>query len=121
MSDKWVVNASPLILLAKVGQLGLLTQLAPTLVVPASVANEIHQGPAADPARDWLAGSGASLIQLDVPPAPSILAWDLGAGESAVLSRNDAVGWRATLRRGQLPHGRDEARPSKIGTPDGVR
>ena len=59
MSNSWVVNASPLILLAKVGQIGLLPKLAESLVVPSSVAQEIRQGPAYDPAKAWLAGAGA--------------------------------------------------------------
>jgi predicted nucleic acid-binding protein len=49
VSRNWVVNASPLILLAKVGRLDLLPTLANQLVVPASVMAEVQAGPAADP------------------------------------------------------------------------
>ena len=49
MNAKWVVNASPLILLAKVHRLGLLVELAQTLVIPESVAAEIKAGPDNDP------------------------------------------------------------------------
>lgn len=86
MSDRWAVNASPLILLAKVGQIHLLPKLAGELVIPASVVAEIGGGPASDPARSWLAGDGAVWIQPDAPTVPAVAAWDLGAGETAVLS-----------------------------------
>lgn len=56
MSNKWVVNASPLILLAKVGHLDLLSKLAEEVIIPASVVNEVKQGPPDDPAQQWLAG-----------------------------------------------------------------
>jgi predicted nucleic acid-binding protein len=39
--NSWVVNASPLILLAKVGRIDLLLDLTEKLVVPAAVAGEI--------------------------------------------------------------------------------
>jgi len=86
VSNKWAVNASPLILLAKIGQVDLLLKLATELVIPAGVAAEIHAGPAADPAQDWLRGPGAKTIQPDPPAVAEIAAWDLGAGETAVLN-----------------------------------
>lgn len=86
MRNSWVVNASPLILLGKIGRIDLLLDLAETLVVPASVAAEIQAGPADDPAGQWLRGAGVQHIQADVPFNPAIAAWDLGAGETAVLN-----------------------------------
>ena len=41
MSDLWVVNASPLIVMGKIGHLDLLTQLSKEVVVPIAVADEI--------------------------------------------------------------------------------
>lgn len=41
MSRRWVVNASPLILLGKVGQVTLLNELSEELVVPEAVAREV--------------------------------------------------------------------------------
>jgi predicted nucleic acid-binding protein len=49
VSDRWVVNASPIILLAKAGQISLLLQLAGEVVVPASVARKIQAGLLIDP------------------------------------------------------------------------
>ena len=66
MSSRWVVNASPIILLAKVGQVELLPKLAGELVVPAAVVAEIEAGPASDPARAWLRGDGAKWIRPDL-------------------------------------------------------
>lgn len=37
MTRKWVINASPLIALAKISQVGLLPQLCSTLVIPGGV------------------------------------------------------------------------------------
>src|SRR3990172_7192648 len=46
-----VVKASPLITLAKVGRLDLLTRGGQQLVVPTQVADEVLAGPERDPAR----------------------------------------------------------------------
>jgi len=61
-----VVNASPLILLAKIGRLGLLTTLAEELVIPASVALEVKNGPQSDLARQWLMEEGTQFIVSDL-------------------------------------------------------
>jgi len=45
MPKKWVVNASPLIVLARINHLLLLQHLAEEIVVPAGVAKEIARGP----------------------------------------------------------------------------
>jgi predicted nucleic acid-binding protein len=86
MPKKWVVNASPLIVLAKISHLFLLQQLAEDLVVPAGVAKEIAQGPGDDPARQWLLSHGQELVrEVEVIP-PVITAWNLGLGETEVLA-----------------------------------
>ena len=87
MARKWVVNASPLIVLGRLSQLPLLTELAQILVVPAAVAQEIIQGPGEDPARVWLSTAGREFVEESRPIEPVVAAWDLGAGESAVISR----------------------------------
>ena len=82
----WVVNASPLILLGKIGRLGLLTALPERLMVPFAVEEEIAAGPHDDPARAWVAGPGKEFVVPAVNHDPRIVAWDLGRGETAVLS-----------------------------------
>ena len=42
--SRWVVNASPLILLGKTGQIGLLSALADRIAVPQAVAEEVSAG-----------------------------------------------------------------------------
>lgn len=97
MSERWVVNASPLIVLARVGQTRLLTQLAEEVCVPDAVAAEIQAGPDTDPARQWLAAGKLPIVA--TPSAPSeIVTWDLGAGETAVLTWAAAQpGWTVIL------------------------
>jgi len=45
VNEVWVVNASPVIVLAKVGHLQLLKQLPGELLLPVPVAMEIQSGP----------------------------------------------------------------------------
>jgi len=95
--ERWVLNASPLIVLARIGHEGLLSALADEVIVPQAVALEIQAGPRGDRARQTLT-AGRFVIVSTPPPPPEILAWDLGAGETAVLSFAMAEGgWTAIL------------------------
>lgn len=83
-----VLNASPIICLAKAGLLNEVLSMAQEVVVPQTVAGEIL---AADDDRDaavaWIRTERAQRALRDVgAPASFVLAWDLGAGESAVLT-----------------------------------
>jgi predicted nucleic acid-binding protein len=95
--DRWVVNASPLITLAKAGHLALLPLLAPALVIPEAVVREVLAGPVTDPARQALErGWGTHITVAQVPAL--LLEWGLGAGETAVLAVALAHrGWTALL------------------------
>ena len=78
------INASPLIVLFKSGQSDLLPKLFETIIIPQAVYNEItavKSDVAATqlPTATWYSQTA---VQID----PAIVAWDLGAGESAVLS-----------------------------------
>jgi predicted nucleic acid-binding protein len=53
--DRWVINASPLICLAKAGYADLLLKLPGETVIPQAVVDEIQAGNAGDPARQVLA------------------------------------------------------------------
>lgn len=86
MSDVWVVNASPLILLGKVGRIDLVPRLAARIVIPQGVAEELRAGPAADPALAWLEGPGARSVTPVERTDPLVATWDLGLGESHVLT-----------------------------------
>lgn len=96
MGERWVLNASPLIVLACVGQEHLFEALADEVVVPRAVAEEIEAGPLDDPARRVIAGGQFTIV--DTAPVLDVLAWDLGAGETAVLSYAlEEPGWTAVL------------------------
>jgi len=78
----WIVNASPLIFLAKIDALPLLRQLAGEIVVPFAVRNEVLAGSGRESSfPNWLS------LREDAPLPSGIAAWDLGAGESQVLAQ----------------------------------
>jgi hypothetical protein len=63
MPKKWVVKASPLIVLARISHPFLLRHVAEELVVPAGVGREIAQGPEDDSARQWLLAHVQELVR----------------------------------------------------------
>jgi len=83
MAEKWVVNASPFIAFASINHEQLLTELADEILLPQAVVTEIEAGPVDDRAqqivRDW------PVVEA-IPVPDELLAWDLGAGETAVLT-----------------------------------
>jgi predicted nucleic acid-binding protein len=84
--DPAVVNASPLILLAKAGRLELLRALGRDLIVPDAVREELKAKGSDDPVVESVKNT-SWLRVVSVPPIqPSVAAWRLGAGESAVLT-----------------------------------
>jgi len=86
VTEHWIIDASPLILLGKSGQLGWLPQMG-RIAVPESVACEVAAGSPTDPALQWLAtAEGAACIVTDTALTSDLIAWDLGAGETAVIS-----------------------------------
>lgn len=83
----WIFNASPVILLGKIQQLHLIEALSPAFRIPRLVVEEIGVGCTNDPAVKWLKNPTIAEHTVDTPTAPSFLMqWDLGAGETAVLS-----------------------------------
>jgi predicted nucleic acid-binding protein len=87
LSDiRWVVNASPIISLAKISQVHILPKLCADLLIPQAVAQEIEDGPEDDPAKQWLRTFGKQWVKDIGMVSPIIAAWDLGAGETEVLS-----------------------------------
>lgn len=99
MPERWVINASPIIVLAKIDSLDLITQLADEIIVPQAVVDEINAGPEDDPARSFLASSPLPVV--DVSAHPTILGWDLGRGETAVLGYAfDHTGWKVVIDDG---------------------
>ena len=83
--DAVVINASPLITLFRSGQAGLLPLLFKEIVVPEAVWHEVVLGGQEDAAARELIEQPWP-IRKEVVSSPRVLAWDLGAGETAVLS-----------------------------------
>jgi predicted nucleic acid-binding protein len=82
----WVVNASPIILLGKVGLIDVLQHLGCPVVFPEAAAQEIQRRGASDPSVQALA-QAAWLATVDPGAIPAaVAAFSLGAGESAVLA-----------------------------------
>ena len=99
MTERWVLNASPLIVLCKIDEQHLLEQLASDILVPHAVISEINAGPEPDPARQFLAEE--PYLGAKVAVEPEVTSWDLGAGDSAVLSHaHTHPGWKAIIDDG---------------------
>jgi predicted nucleic acid-binding protein len=81
-----IVNASPLILLAKARQLDLLRAGVPEIIIPDAVLREVSARGPGDPVL--LEVQRAAWLQVvPAPPTPpEVLVWDLGDGESSVLA-----------------------------------
>jgi hypothetical protein len=77
--DRWVVNASPRITLAKAGHLTLVTALATEVLLPEAVVAEGLDGPGTDPARQAVEGGWGTWVAVPRVPVPcSNGAWGRG-------------------------------------------
>lgn len=80
-----VIDSSPLILLARVDALSLLKLLGSRILVPTAVAREVREK-ASDPATKALVVEPWLEVVKIPEPEPEILAWEMGAGETEVLT-----------------------------------
>jgi len=86
VSEAWVVNASPLILLSRVDRLDLIERLARQILIPNAVIDEVRAGQQKDrAAATALAWAGRYRVE-DIAIVASIEHWDLGLGESQVIA-----------------------------------
>jgi len=83
---RWVVNASPIITLANIERVSLLPQLCDEMVILQGVVDEIQQGGYNDAAVAWIRNQGQTFIKPNDGIDPAVASWDLGMGESHVLS-----------------------------------
>lgn len=83
---RFVVNASPLILLVRIDALELLHQLAEAVAVPAAVLAEVRAKPGQVTAIGESVARGALHVAPDARVPEEIAGWDLGTGESQVLT-----------------------------------
>jgi predicted nucleic acid-binding protein len=84
--ERPAINTSPLIFLTKGGFLNLLQVVSQEIVVPEAVATEIQEYGETDVTARAIAQTDW-LVVVETPPVPTVIQnWDLGAGESAVLT-----------------------------------
>jgi predicted nucleic acid-binding protein len=85
-TEAWAVNASPLILFSRIDRLDLIERLAPGVMVPDRVIVEVgdgaHKDATARRAITWAERFRVS--DLDLPA--TVERWNLGPGESQVIS-----------------------------------
>lgn len=85
LSELWVTDTSPLIALAKIGHLRLLTDTNRLALIPETVRGEVLVGVENDPARQaLLTGWGVTIPTPPVPP--QVRALRLDAGEESVIA-----------------------------------
>ncbi len=100
MSKRWVIDASPLILLNKITRLSLLPALSEELVIPKAVVDELLSYE--EDRAGWNAFFRSSTKIIDLKDSFQISAdiagWGLGKGESEVISYAIAnTGYEAVL------------------------
>lgn len=83
MTERIVVNASPLIVLSRAGRIDLLTLVGAQIHVPESVSREVRAH--SDEAARVLDTVAWLKTVRDAEMLPLVRSWDLGPGESAVL------------------------------------
>ena len=86
MAELPAINTSPLIFLTKSGFLDLLLLMGSSIIVPSAVATEIQAYGEIDVTAVALNNTDWLVVQ-ETPPVPNVIQnWDLGLGESAVLT-----------------------------------
>ena len=86
MADHWVINASPIILLAKAEVIQFLPGLCDELVIPAGVVDEVHNVLITDAGKIWLAGEGRQFVRPSPEIHSALSSWRGGTGEAGVIS-----------------------------------
>jgi predicted nucleic acid-binding protein len=86
VSEAWVVNASPLILFSRIARLDLIERLVPAILIPNAVIEEVRAGQQKDPTATAALAWAAKYRVADVAVITSIEHWDLGSGESQVIT-----------------------------------
>lgn len=85
-TEAWVVDASLLILYARIDQLVLLEQLAPRLIIPEAVIVEVRSGHHKDRTAGRAIAWATQYRYPDIAIPATIDRWNLGVGESQVIS-----------------------------------
>jgi predicted nucleic acid-binding protein len=86
VADRWVINASPVILLAKAGVIRFLPKLCDELVIPAAVVGEVQNIHITDAGKVWLETDGRQFVRPATTLHPALASWRGGGGEAEVIS-----------------------------------
>ncbi len=86
MPTRRIVNASPLILLTKIGQIELLDAEGVNVVVPTPVLQEVSNLDPSDPVVRAIHDAGWSIVTPSGPIPASFGRWKLDSGEGSVLT-----------------------------------
>jgi predicted nucleic acid-binding protein len=84
--DLFIADSSPLILLARISQIDLLSALAGKVLIPESVLHELRAGSHRDGAASVVEKAPGLEVVPDLQVPPAVQAWDLDPGESQVLA-----------------------------------
>lgn len=86
MPNTWVVNASPIILYARIGKLNLIDLLASDVIVPKKVIEEVEQGALKNNTAEDAVSWAKQYKKQNITVPASVERWDLGPRESQVIS-----------------------------------
>src|SRR5207249_10658185 len=94
VNEAWVLNASPIILFGRIDRLDLIDRLAPRLMIPDTVIDEIRGGRSEDVSARIGLDFADPYRAADLPVPHNIAHWDLGRGETQVITQSlDAAAW----------------------------
>lgn len=110
--EVWITDSTPLIVLARIGQLDLLSLFAGPVLIPELVAAEVRAGGEDDPAHAALAEGFGQIVAAHILPAP-VAARGLDAEGAAVL----AAALVRPRSRAVLDDGKARATASALGIP----
>lgn len=86
MSNNFILNASPIILLGKADLLKTISPLAKSWIIPKGVVREVEKKRSIEPYLSSLSYNSKVVQESSSTTHPLIAAWDLGQGESEVLT-----------------------------------
>ena len=86
MPEGWVINASPILLLAKAEVIQFLGSLCETLVIPAGVVAEVQNVHFSDAGKLLFEREGKKFVSPSPPIHAALANWQGGAGEAEVIS-----------------------------------
>ena len=86
MPTRRIVNASPLILLTRIGRIDLVQAEGVEVIVPTVVLQEVSRPDPSDPVVRAIHEAGWRVETVPDPVPDSVRRWDLDAGEEAVIA-----------------------------------